>query len=67
MFNDFNMKNRVAIKFLEMVATVVNKKEYNMAEMYEELNVKEEKSTRKREDFWSFRDIETRHSLIWEG
>jgi hypothetical protein len=26
-----------------------------------------EESTKKREDFWSFRDMKTRHGLIWRG
>jgi hypothetical protein len=40
---------------------------YGTAEMKKRITVKEMKNTRKREDFWSFRDMETRHSLIWEA
>jgi hypothetical protein len=35
--------------------------------MKKRFTVKKEKSTKKRGDFWSFRDIETRLCLILEG
>jgi hypothetical protein len=35
--------------------------------MKKRITVKEVNSTRKHVDFWSFRNIETRHSLIWKG
>ena len=58
-FGDTNM--------IEDTEMVVNKKEYNTAEMHEELTVKEEKGTKKHEDYWSFREMEKRHSLILKG
>jgi hypothetical protein len=52
MFEDIHMKNVNNIKFME----VVKKEFYNGKD-----------GTRRREDIWSFRDIETRLCLILEG
>jgi hypothetical protein len=68
-FEAIHMMDAVIIKF---VGVVINKEEYNMAEVHEELTVEEgdihmiilqyvevvkkEKGTKKQEDFWSFRD-----------
>jgi hypothetical protein len=62
---DINMSVEVVrMAIMEVVRTAITKGEDNAAGMQEEQTVQEEKSTRKRENFWSFRDIETRHSLI---
>jgi hypothetical protein len=52
MLEGTNMRDRV----IKMV--------YGTAEMKKRITVKEKKSTKKREDFWSFRDIETRQDSV---
>jgi histone H3/H4 len=63
MLEDTNMRDRVIFKFVTTVIKMV----YRTAEMKKRITVKEKKSTKKREDFGSFRDIETRHCLVLEG
>jgi hypothetical protein len=65
MLEDTNMMDRVIFKFEKTVI----KMDYRTAEMKKRFTVEKEKSTKKREDFWSFRDIETRQDsvLSWRG
>ena len=58
--------NLIIFRFVEVDRTIINMKKYNTAAMQEEQTVQEE-NTRRREDFWSFRDMKTRHGLIWRG
>jgi hypothetical protein len=82
MFEDINMGDVNIVKFVVMVKVVfyimlegtnmrdrVIKMVYGTAEMKKRITVKEMKNTKKREDFWSFRDIETRQDsvLSWMG
>jgi hypothetical protein len=52
MFEDIHMRNVYIVKFVEVVKKVFYYGEDNVAGMQEELPVKEEKGTRKSEDFW---------------
>jgi hypothetical protein len=64
MFEDIHIKNVDIVKFVEVIKKVFYKGEDNAAVMQEEQTVQEEKSTRKREDSRSFRNIEKRHRLL---
>jgi hypothetical protein len=67
MFEDIHMKKVDIVKFVEVGKKIFYKGEDNAAEMQEEQTVQEERSTGKREDYRSFRNMETRHCLILKG
>jgi anti-sigma28 factor (negative regulator of flagellin synthesis) len=60
LLEDTNMMETVIFKFEKTVI----KMDYRTAEMKKSFTVKKEESTKKREDFWSFRDIETRQDSV---
>ena len=56
-----------------LVGMLVNEMEYDMVKIQKQelLTLTDERDTkvetRKHKVYWSFRDMETRHSLIWEA